>query len=147
MAALCLLTLAGQKAGANDTAAPLQLAQLAAPAPGVRIGAAAKAPRLTLANDSTEAALLRQAYAKLFVADHDYDGHRARAMRQIEAAAKTLGVDLKGDGKGHEPQATSDENLRAAQQLLEQITGAVAGEGLKHIQLAIEQLSVALAIR
>jgi len=111
------------------------------------MGAAAKTPLATLANDSTEAGLLREAYARLAIADHDYKGHRARAMRQIEAAAKILGVELKGDGKGREPQAVSDEHLRAAQNLLDQITGAVAGRGLKHIQLAIEQLNVALTVR
>jgi hypothetical protein len=151
LAVWCSLSLAGQTAGAGNVAvlspAPIQLAQLEKPAPGVHAAAAVKAPRATLANDSTEAGLLREAYARLYVADHDYKGHRVRAMRQIEAAAAILGVELKGDGKGHEPQATSDAQLRQARDLLGQITGAVVGTGLLRIQLAIEQLNLALAVR
>lgn len=151
LVALCSVSLAGRMAGAGDVAVQspplIQLAQLEKPAARAHAAGAAKAPQETLANDSTEAGLLREAYGRLYVADHDYKGHRARAMRQIEAAAKTLGVELKGDGKGHEPQATSDAQLGKARELLEQITGAIVGKGLLHIQAAIEQLNVALAVR
>ena len=41
-------------------------------------------------------------------------GHRADAMRQIEDAAKELGVKLHGDDKDHERQGISDEHLRQA---------------------------------
>jgi hypothetical protein len=106
------------------------------------------APPETIPNDSTEAGLLRQAYAALSVADHDYLGHRVRAMKQIEVAAQHLGVTLRGDGKVHEAQATSDAQLRSAQALLVQASGGLkAGNGLAHIKLAITQLNTALAIR
>lgn len=104
-------------------------------------------PRSSLPNDSAEAGMLREAYARLAIADHDYDGHRAKAKAQVSDAAKALGVNLKGDGKGHEPQATSDEHLRAAQGLLEGLVSGVTGPGLNHIKLAINQISVALAVR
>jgi len=109
---------------------------------------AAKAQAETIPNDSTEAGLLRQAYGLLQLADHDYKGHRVRAMKQIEVAAQHLGVILRGDGKGHEAQAASDEQLRSAQTLLEQASlGLKAGQGLAHVKLAIAQLAIALAIR
>jgi hypothetical protein len=109
--------------------------------------AARKAAQATLANDSAEAGQLRQAYAILSTADHDYKGHRAAAMKQIEAAARRLGVELKGDGRSHEAQQTSDQALRAALGILSDITGAVKGQGLVHIQAAIKQLNTALAIK
>jgi hypothetical protein len=102
----------------------------------------------TISNDSSEAGLLRQAYALLSTADHDYKGHRVRAMKQIEIAAQHLGVNLRGDGKGHEPQATSDGQLRSAQTLLQQASaGLKAGNGLTHINLALTQLKTALSVR
>ncbi len=93
------------------------------------------------------AQVLRQAYVHLAVADHDYKGHRVRAMKQIEAAAKLLGIDLKGDGKGHEVQGVSDEHLRTAQGLLQQAAPGLTGKPLTHINNAIKQLTTALSIR
>jgi len=132
VAAFLSLSLAGE--------ARAQKGSLPAPAPKAQAG--------TISNDSTEAGLLRQAYGLLSLADHDYQGHRARAMKQIEVAAKHLGVALRGDGKGHEAQATSDAQLRSAQSLLAQASnGLKPGQGLAHVKLAITQLNVALAIR
>ncbi len=111
---------------------------------GIRLAPSAKE---TIPNNSAEAGLLRQAYAMLSVADHDYKGHRVRAMKQIEEAAKVLGVSLRGDGKGHEPQGASDTQLRSAAALLQQASASLHGHGLEHIKLAYEQLNVALAIR
>src|SRR5579859_2277050 len=45
-------------------------------------------------SDSAEAVKLRHAYAILATGDHDYKGHRAKAMKAVEAAGKLLGVDL-----------------------------------------------------
>ena len=91
--------------------------------------------------------LLRQAYSTLAVADHDYKGHRVEAMKQIEAAAKVLKMDLHGDGRGHEKQGVSDEQLRAARTLLEQARPQLSGKALKHIDKAVAQLNTALKIR
>lgn len=91
--------------------------------------------------------LLNQAYAALSVADHDYKGHRVRAMKQIEAAAKELGFTLAGNGHGHEQQVVSDDQLRTAQGLLRQAVSGLAGRAQEHVQKAIEQISVALSIK
>ncbi len=91
--------------------------------------------------------LLRQAYTTLERADHDYKGHRIEAMKQIEAAGKALGVKVRGDGKGHEPQGLSDAQLRTAQGLLEQARAELKGKPLRHVNNAIHQLSIALSIK
>jgi len=96
---------------------------------------------------SGSGALLSEAYATLSVADHDYKGHRIEAMKQIEAAGKLLGVNVRGDGKGHEKQGTSDEQLRTAQGLLQQASSGLSGKALKHVNNAIKQISTALAIK
>ena len=53
-----------------------------------------------VAAPSPAAGLLVQAYATLEQADHDYKGHRVAAMKQIAAAARLVGVQVRGDGKG-----------------------------------------------
>ena len=90
--------------------------------------------------------LLDDAYATLAHADHDYKGHRVKAMKQIEAAVKELGGKISGKGRGHEPQGTSDAQLRAARVLLQQTTG-LSGKALKHVDNAIAQINTALAIK
>ena len=103
------------------------------------------------ANAQSEAELLREAYQILERADHDYKGHRHAAMHQIEEAAKHLGVHLQGDGKGKEPQAVSDAQLRDAKAKLEQAHGMVKGHKNgkvpEHINHAIRQLDIALSIK
>jgi hypothetical protein len=99
------------------------------------------------AGPSPAAGLLVQAYATLGQADHDYKGHRVAAMKQIEAAAKLLGVNVRGDGKGHEKQGVSDAQLRTAQGLLQQARSGLSGKPLRHVNKALEQLSIALAIK
>ena len=100
-----------------------------------------------LAGPAPSGDLLRQAYTTLERADHDYKGHRIEAMKQIEAAGKALGVKVRGDGKGHEPQGLSDAQLRTAQGLLEQARAGLKGKPLRHVNKAINQLSIALAIK
>jgi DnaJ-domain-containing protein 1 len=102
------------------------------------------------ANSSSEVASLRQAYALLESADHDYQGHRARAMHSIEAACKILGSEVRGDGKADEQQGESDSQLKQAKSLLESVQGAGAGKNeraLHHIKHAIEELDVALSVK
>jgi hypothetical protein len=91
--------------------------------------------------------LLRQAYVNLSEADHDYKGHRADAMKQIEEAAKLLGVKLKGDGKDREKQGVSDDHLRVADNLLNEAKGGLSGKPLAHVLKAEKQISVALKIK
>jgi pyruvate/2-oxoglutarate dehydrogenase complex dihydrolipoamide acyltransferase (E2) component len=97
-------------------------------------------------NSSAPAGLLSQAYAALSSADHDYQGHRVRAMMQVKAAARELGVTLQGDGQGQEAQATSDQQLRTAQSLLQQALPSLHQRAKMHIEKAIQQLSMALSV-
>jgi hypothetical protein len=90
---------------------------------------------------------LDDAYATLVQANHDYKGHRVKAMKQIELAVQELGGKISGKGRGHEPQGTSDAQLRAAQALLQQAAGGLSKKALKHVNAAIEQLNIALSIK
>jgi hypothetical protein len=91
--------------------------------------------------------LLDDAYATLAQAKHDYNGHRVRAMKQIEAALGEVGGKVSGKGKNHEPQGTSDAQMRAAQGLLQQASAGLSGKALKHVDKAITQISEGLSIR
>ncbi len=94
---------------------------------------------------------LRNAYAILKTGDHDYQGHRIKAMHEIEAAAKYMGVTLRGDVRDKTPQALSDEKLREARGLLE--TVKVSGSAKSPRQVvwriddAIKEINFALSIR
>ena len=96
---------------------------------------------------ATAVTQLTQAYVALSVADHDYQGHRAKAMKQIEVAAKEMGVSLAGNGKGHEQQVTSDQQIQAATTLLQQARPGLPPKAQKHVDKALEDLAAALAIK
>ena len=102
-------------------------------------------------SDSAEAGMLHRAYRILATGDHDYKGHRVRAMHQIEAAAKLLGLDLSGDLKDRQPQVLSDDKLREAAGLLQNVLGAAEVKNqprvTKHINNAIGDINAALAIK
>ena len=96
--------------------------------------------------------LLRSAYATLAVADHDYKGHRVKAIKAIENACKLLGTDISGQAKVKEPQAISDAQLRAALAQVQQAATLVpAGKGQKqivnHINKAVAEITTALTIK
>lgn len=99
------------------------------------------------AQSGNAAALLNDAYATLAQAKHDYKGHRVKAMKQIELALGEVGAKVTRTGKNHEPQGTSDAQLRAAQSLLQQASHELSGKALKHVDAAISQISTALSIR
>ena len=102
-------------------------------------------------SDSAEAGMLQNAYLILATGDHDYKGHRMKAMHQIEAAAKLLGMNLSGDAKNRQPQPLSDAKLREAQGLLQSVLAASDVKSqkrvTKHITEAIDQINIALSIR
>jgi hypothetical protein len=102
-------------------------------------------------SDSAEAGMLRSAYLILATGDHDYKGHRVRAMHQIEAAAKLLGMNISGDAKDKQSQPLSDAKLREAQGLLQSVLGASEVKSqkrvTKHITEAINHINIALSIR
>jgi hypothetical protein len=111
------------------------------------LGATVRAQAPPPAYPPATPALLSQAYAALSAADRDYHGHRARAMHQIQHAAKELGFALAGGGHGHEQQVASDEQLRAAQGFLQQAVTGLPPRAQQHVQKAIEELNVALSIK
>jgi len=91
--------------------------------------------------------LLDHAYGDLKIADHDYKGHRAHAMHDIESAAKELGQKLGGHGKGDETQKTSDSHLQTAEGLLQQALGGLTGKPHRHVEEALKQLTIALNVK
>jgi hypothetical protein len=99
----------------------------------------------------SEARALTSAYLILATGDRDYKGHRVKAMHQVEAAAKLLGMDVRSHAKGYKPQALSDARLREARGLLEKVLGASEVKAQsrisKHISAAIKQINDALAVR
>jgi hypothetical protein len=106
---------------------------------------------VTFDNNSAEAGTLHRIYHLLATGDHDYKGHRAKAMHAVEAAAKLLKLDLSADLKDKTPQVLSDDKLREAKGQLHNVVGAAAVKDqkrvVKHLNEAIEQLNTALAIR
>jgi hypothetical protein len=111
---------------------------------------AANRPQTPAANGS-EISLLQNAYTLLSTANHDYDGHRVKAMKSVRAAAMQLRVSLQGEMHGNEQQATSDAQLRQAQKMLQQVRSAAAERKqrrlVKHLDTALEHLSAALAAK
>lgn len=101
--------------------------------------------------DSAEANLLRNAYQILATGDHDYKGHRVKAMHAVEAAAKRLGMDLAGDLKDRTPQPLSDAKLREAQGLITQVLGSAEVKGqkrvVKRLNEAVTEIDTALSVR
>jgi hypothetical protein len=94
--------------------------------------------------DEAKRKKLRHAYWILEQADHDYAGHRARAMDEIRQAGKIMDLDLKGDGYGGERPHWSDALLREARRDLHDIVDESAGGEHKHIRLAIKEIDLAL---
>lgn len=90
---------------------------------------------------------LARAYHLLKHADRDYKGHRAKAMHEIEVAARLMGMRLGEPGRGRENQAASDAQVREAQSLLNEAAANLSGKPLRHVQAAIRQLTIALSIR
>jgi hypothetical protein len=95
----------------------------------------------------------------LELADRDYKGHRAEAVRHIGHAIHALeaghkhhhGKNVRGGG---EPQALSDaqlrESVKALNAVLIQLSGAPgvhATKGAIHVTSAIKELEIALTIR
>ena len=84
--------------------------------------------------------------------NHNYNGHRAAAMREIRAAAENLGLSFETkSGKGKEDQAKSDARFTLAIRLLVQVRAHLAaGEqpaALEHVDKALQHLETGLKIR
>jgi hypothetical protein len=125
----------------------------------ITVPAAANAPAAPLAanefqpmafSDSAEAGMLHRAYHILATGDHDYKGRRVRAMRQVKAAAGLLGLDLSGDDRDKEKQVLSDDRLREADGLLNQVLGSsevnAQKKVVRHLHAAVKEIHAALNI-
>jgi hypothetical protein len=124
-----------------------------------------------------EAEALREAYILLAEAKKDYNGHKVKAMHQIQEAVKLLDRSVLRRGTAgqkattlnedsaaarakviakhvqgvHELQAQSDAQLRAADQLLAQVRAALIEKKqkkpLSHVNNAIKDIAMALRVR
>lgn len=101
----------------------------------------------TQAQPGNSVALLNDAYATLAQAKHDYKGHRVKAMKQIELALGEVGAKVTHTAKSHEAQGTSDAQLRAAENLIQQAKAGLSGKALQHANAASKQINEALSIR
>jgi hypothetical protein len=94
---------------------------------------------------------LTQAYSTLASADHDYKGHRIKAMHAIKKAARLMGQKVGGDGKAKEQQNLSDDQLRGVQTMLQKVRSSVGGRNsqhvLEHLNSAIHEVNIALSIK
>jgi len=114
------------------------------------------------ASDPAMVESLRIANGKLHSADHDYAGHRVRAMEHIHGAVAQLGGSLGfgmsglGTGTGNLPQQRSDEMLREALHHLRSVEGSLGTGGNRRphherargaVAAAIREVEMALRIR
>jgi hypothetical protein len=125
----------------------------------------------------TEAEVLTNAVVLLAGANHDYDGHRAKAIHALNAAIKLLDNSVIKHGttqqkaaasndkavvkgaevtatktpKIHENQAASDAQLHQAGKLLAQVRPTLVTHKqtkvLAHVDTAIKEIGIALKIR
>jgi hypothetical protein len=125
----------------------------------------------------TEAETLTNALVLLEGANHDYNGHRAKAIHAVKAAInildasvlkrgtpqqKSAAVQDKAVVKGadatakrtpvlHEGQGASDAQLRQAAQILAQVRPTLAANKqskvLPHVDTAIKEIGIALKVR
>jgi hypothetical protein len=101
-------------------------------------------------NYGREADVLKEAYATLEKADHDYKGHRVAAMHHIEKACDLLGQPIKGDGRGHQTQKLSDDELKEAKHKVEMVRHYIGNTQpaiASQLDEAIKQLGIALTIK
>jgi hypothetical protein len=104
---------------------------------------------------------LHQTRVLLHQADHDYQGHRVKAMHEIGQAMNALHphhkhkLGVRKGGGGNENQAVSDMQLAQAgkqlQVVLNQLNNGAANantaKAAMHVQNAMAQLNTALKIR
>ena len=94
---------------------------------------------------------LAHAYYHLKYADHDYEGHRALAMKEVEIAGHELGINLGGDGPGEEHQWKSDRKLDEARRLLrharEKLEAHDRDRVASNVEKAIKEIDLALRVK
>jgi hypothetical protein len=116
-------------------------------------------------SNSGVAQALRSAHALLVQADHDYDGHRAKAAEEVHKALAELGhhhhrcsttssthattASAAHSAKTHEVQTASDSQLRKAQQILNSVAGRIHNHpgAQRNVTAAVAEINKALTIR
>jgi hypothetical protein len=87
---------------------------------------------------------LRRAYWLLEFTKDDYGGHKLKAIEEMKKAGHDMGIDLHGESFPAEGQRASDERLREAKHLLEDIVDPGHHREHEHIWNAIQHLDKAL---
>jgi hypothetical protein len=91
---------------------------------------------------------LVHAYVLLKNANHNYEGHRARALEHLQAAGKALNLKLEGDADNRERQWKSDQMMAEARHLLYHARGAFERHdrdiAAAHVDKAIEEIDRAI---
>jgi hypothetical protein len=91
---------------------------------------------------------LAHAYVLLKMAKHDYGGHKATALRELETAGHDLGLDLKGGGSEHERQMKSDELVAESGRMLREASNKLEARDREraaaHVDRAIHEIDEAL---
>lgn len=94
---------------------------------------------------------LVHAFHLLKTANHDYAGHRVKAMGEIEAAGKDLGMELGGDLPERERQWKSDEQLVEARRLLRESRNKLEKRDrdrvAAHVDVAMKEIDEALKVK
>ncbi len=94
---------------------------------------------------------LAHAYYLLKTADHDYKGHKDKAIHEVQSAGRELGIKLEGHVSDHERQLKSDDQISAAASLLrdarDKMEAADRDKVATHLQKAIEEVDAALKAR
>jgi len=91
------------------------------------------------------------AFHLLKKADHDYDGHRGKAMREVETAGKALKLELGGEIADKEKQWKSDEQMAEARRLLVEARDKLEKKDrdviADHLEVAIKEIDEALKVK
>jgi hypothetical protein len=94
---------------------------------------------------------LVHAFHLLKKADHDYAGHRVKAMGEVEIAGKALGLELGGEAPERERQWKSDEQLAEARRLLREARDKLERRDrdrvAEHVDIAIKEIDAALKVK
>src|SRR5580658_1928846 len=87
---------------------------------------------------------LRRAYWLLEFTKDDYGGHKGKAIEEMKKAGHDMGIDLHSESFPAEGQRVSDERLREAKHLLEDIVDPGHHREHEHLWHAIQELDRAL---
>jgi hypothetical protein len=94
---------------------------------------------------------LAHAYYLLKAAKADYGGHRHKALDEVEAAGRGLGIELKGGVEERERQWESDKQIEEARRLLADVRDRMEAQDrdriAHHLDEAIKEVNAALRKR